>query len=310
MKAKTLFIPLGGFQRIRATWKRIALVVVPAIALAPAAAQADPVLTVTNGEFSQYSGTTPGTNNDYFNNVNPTGWTSGNAGPGGSLIFITTANGTQQVGVNNPNLYLPVYGPTAGQTASPTNPISNPIPGSNFVEADANPYYGNSFSYQLSGLTVGQTYQLSFFEAFGQQTGFSGNMTNQWIVGLGTAGSQFVFNESNPSQYTYSYSDPNGSVTTPGLVIVPSGTFSGWQQVTVSLTADASNDVLTFLAWGNNGSTVNVPPIAFLDIGANGAPTSVPTPPASAGGLLLLVVVMFGFGANRLRRRRSTPGAV
>jgi hypothetical protein len=309
--AKILLVSLGRFQLIRATWKRIALVAVPAIAVATVAAQADPTLTVTNGEFLQYSGTTPGTNGDSFNNVNPTGWTAGNSGPGGSLIFITTANGTQQVGVNDPNLYLPVYGPTTGVTASPTNAISNPIPGSNFVEADANPFYGNSFSYQLSGLTVDQTYQLSFFEAFGQQTGFSGDMTNQWIVGLGAAGSQFVFDESNSSQYSYSYSDLTGSVTSPGVVNVPSGTFTGWQQVTVNLTADAPNDVLTFLAWGNNGSTANEPPIAFLDIGANGATASVPLPPASSGGPLLLVVAgMLGFGAKKLRSRRSNPGAV
>ena len=289
------------------TWERVALAVMAALVVAIFAApgaQADPILTVTNGDFAQYTGVTPGTNNDYFTNVNPTGWTGG-----GNLIFVTS-----YTGINNPSLYLPVYGPTAGQTASiPANPFPNSPIGGNFVEADANPDYEDSFSYQLSGLTPGQTYQLSFFVAYGEQTGFSspGGMTNQWLVGLGVPGSVFSTTSIGGGYDSYSYSDPNGSVATTPLTSVPNEGVSPWQQVTVYLTADAANDVLTFLAWGNNGSTSNVPPIAFLDIGGNGNLTAAtPTPPVAAGGLVLLVVVMVGFGANRLRRRRSNPGAV
>jgi hypothetical protein len=279
------------------------LVLALALVLVPSGgSQAGPILTVSNGEFTQNAGPgAPGTGNDSFNNVNPIGWTSGSSGPGGSLIYVTNADAIN----NHTGSQLPVYGPSAGSPASTSNPFpSPPLPG-NFVEADGNPFFGNSFSYQLSGLTVGQTYQLSFFEAFGQEVNFSSATTNQWIVGLGVAGSQFVFNESNPNLYTYAYSDPNGSVTTPGVVNVPNQGVSPWQQVTVNLTADATNDVLTFLAWGNNGSTVNVPPIAFLDIGANGAPAA--PEPAS---LSLLVVGLLGVGAYRLGRRRSKPTAV
>jgi hypothetical protein len=293
------------------TWKRMALVVMPAIVVAIVAAadvQADPIptLTVTNGEFTQYMGPGAPGGNDSFNNVNPTGWTSGSAGPGGSLIYVTNT-----AAVNNyAGSGLPIYGPKQGAGLSASNPFpAPPLPG-NFVEADGNPYYGNSFSYQLSGLTVGQTYQLSFLEAFGQELGFGNTSTttsNQWVVGLGVMGSQFVFNESNPNQYSYTYSDPNGSVTTPGVVTVPGQGVSPWQQVTVTLVADATNDVLTFLAWGNQGSTANVPPIAFLDIGANGNAVATSPEPAS---LSLMVIGMLGFGAYRLRRRRSNPATV
>jgi hypothetical protein len=282
------------------TWKKMAMAVMPAMLVAIVAAgdvQADPVLNVTNGMFTKYSGVTPGTSGDNFQNVNPDGWVGG-----GGLIFVTTANGTKQIGVNDPNLYLQVYGPTPNQTASPTNPISNPIPGSNFVEADGNPDFENSFSYtQLSGLTKNQEYQISFWVAYGQQTGFTGDMTNQWIVGLGKQGSQFTFTSNGNGTDSYHYSDPNGSVTTTPLTSVKSGHFSGWSQVTVFLTADAPDDVLTFLAWGNNGSTINVPPIAFLDIGANGDVTATPEP----ASLSLMVIGMFGVGAYRLRRRRA-----
>jgi len=275
---------------------------VPAIAMATVGARADNILTVTNGDFSQYSGVAPGTNGDYFNSVNPTGWTGG-----GGLIFVTN-----YAGINNPNLYLPVYGPTAGQTASiPSNPFPNSPIGGNFVEADGNPSYEDSFSYQLSGLTVGETYSLSFFQAFGQQTGFSSATTNQWIVGLGVPGSVFNTSAIGNGYDSYTYSDSKGSVATTPLANVPNEGISPWNQVTVSLKADASNDVLTFLAWGDNGSTVNVPPIAFLDIANNGAPSVVPLPKASAGCLPLLVVVgMLGLGAKRLRSKRANPATV
>ena len=258
--------------------------------VAAADARADN-LVVTNGNFAQYSGVTPGTDGDYFQSVNPTGWTGG-----GGLIFVTN-----YAGINNPNLYLPVYGPF------PDSPL-----GGNFVEADGNPSFADGFSYQLSGLTVGETYTLSFFQAGGQQTGFGNglNTTEQWIVGLGTSGFSVQIGNGGADPYyggfdsTYSLGDPNGSVAVSPLMTTPSGGVTPWQQVTVSLTADASNDVLSFLAWGDNGNTVNLPPIAFLDIAGNGA--AVPEP----ASLALIVIGMVGVGAYRLRQRRSIPTTV
>jgi len=263
--------------------------------VAAAGAQADS-LVVTNGNFSSYSGVTPGTSGDNFQNVNPTGWTGG-----GGLIFVTNAAGI------NSGIYLPVYGPTVGQPASPSNPFPAPPPGGNFVEADGNPFYENSFSYQLTGLTKGKTYSLSFFQAAGQQTPpFTGATTNQWIVGLGVTGSQFITTPIGGGIDTYAYSDSNGSVVASHLMNVPSQGLYPWEQVTVNLTADATNDVLTFLAWGDNGNTANLPPIAFLDIAGNGNMVSTPEP----GGLLLMVSGMLGFGAYRLHRRRAKLAAI
>jgi hypothetical protein len=277
-----------------ATKRLAAMVVIPAVAVglalaASGRAHGNPVLTVTNGDFHLYTGTTPGTDGDYFQNVNPTGWTGG-----GGLIFVTNAAGI------NSGIYLPVYGPTAGVPASPSNPFPAPPPGGNFVEADGNPIYENSFSYQLSGLTPGTTYSLSFFQAAGQQTPpFTGATTNQWIVGLGVTGSFFSTNDIGGGFDSYTYSDPSGSVVASPLMNVVSQGFHPWEEVTVNLTADDPNDVLTFLAWGDNGNTANLPPIAFLDIAGNGA--LVPVPEAS--GLLLWGIGMAGFAAFKWRRR-------
>jgi hypothetical protein len=196
------------------TWQGMIVVVMLATGVAMVAAPGAraQVLTVTNGNFASYSGVTPGTPGDYFQSVNPTGWTGG-----GGLIFVTN-----QAGVNNSSLYLPVYN-------SP--PFPAPPLGGNFVEADGNPYYENSFSYQLSGLTVGQTYSLSFYQAAGQQQGFYGDTTNQWIVGLGTAG--FNVSSIGGGYDAYTLGDSSGSVAVSPLMSIPTGTYVGWEQVTV-----------------------------------------------------------------------------
>ena len=283
-------------------WNKMALVVLPALALvlvAAPTAPADPVLTVSNGNFAQYSGTTPGTTNDTFENVKPTGWTAtGTPASNSNLIFITN-----QAGVNNNSLYLQVY-----NTKSPsgTAPFPAPAPGGNFVEADGNPSFEESFSYQLHGLTPGQTYQLSFYQAAGQQQGFNGDTTNRWIVGLGTPGG-FNVTPIGGGFDGYSLVDPNGSVAVSPLMSVPTGDYVPWEEVTVTLKADSTDDLLTFLAWGDNGNTANLPPMAFLDIANNGA-AATPVPEPST--LALTAVGVFGLGLVYLRQRRARLAAV
>jgi hypothetical protein len=77
----------------------------------------------------------------------------------------------------------------------------------------------------------------------------------------------------------------------------------GWNKVTVTLTADAKTDLLSFLAWGDNGSTVNLPPIAFLG-GVNSPTLSAPEPAT----LSVIGVGLLGLGmvARRRRGKNST----
>ena len=64
---------------------------------------------------------------------------------------------------------------------------------------DGNPTFETSFNQVISGLTAGMTYTLSFWQAAGQQQGFSGATTEQWKIFLAAAGGTFSVNcSSNP----------------------------------------------------------------------------------------------------------------
>jgi hypothetical protein len=238
-------------------------------------AQADFLPNVNNLNFVDYTGVAP---KGYFTQVNPTGWTGG-----GDLIFVD-APGTADDGS-----YLSVYGPF---------PNSAPT-GGNFVEADGNPDYEGSFSQMITGLTAGTTYTLSFYQAGGQQAGFGNGLatTERWIVSLGDAGLSLCGNcgPVDPvygQTSTYFNSDPNASIAASQLMTTPSGGVTPWQYVSVELTAHSSSELLSFLAWGDNGSTINLPPIVFLS-GVNSVNVLPPVPEPSTWAL-------FGIGALAL----------
>src|SRR6478736_838184 len=102
--------------------------------------------------------------------ANAVGWT----GPGPGDLVAIDAPGTATVPGSGGNSY-PVWGPFA-----------DPPPGGNFIQMDGNPEFENSFNQVINGLTVGTSYTLSFWQAAGQQQGFSGDTTEQWKVFLGT----------------------------------------------------------------------------------------------------------------------------
>jgi PEP-CTERM motif len=253
--------------------------------------QAYPILPTTNLNFLSYTGVAP--MNQIFK-VMPTGWTSAGTNDKNELVFIATPGDASILSSACGNALLQTYG----------CPSTLAIPGGyNYVEADGNPLVSHAFSQTITGLTAGQTYTLGFYQAGSQQAGFANglNTTEQWIVSLGTdvlkacAGCGPVNAYYGEHDSTYSNSDLSASIVATSLMTTPPGGMTDWQYVSVNLTADASTQILSFLAWGDNGNTLNIPPIVFL---AGNSPSSVPEPET----LALFGLGLLGLGASKLRR--------
>lgn len=111
------------------------------LSLATTNAKADPALPgLSNLNFETYTGSAP---KNYFGNVAPTGWTqSGNPG-GGNLLFVNSPTPGGNA-TNGPN----------GTWQAPS--VLTTIGAYNYVQADANPHFEDSFAYEeVTGLTVG-----------------------------------------------------------------------------------------------------------------------------------------------------------
>ena len=249
------------------------------------AAQANPLLPVQNLTFSNFTGSFSPKNP--FTDVNPVGWTGGTG-----LIAIDapgTATGTGTTG----NAYA-VYGPFA-----------DPPPGGNFIQADGNPTFETAFNQVITGLQIGQAYDLSFWQAAGQQQGFSGATTEQWKVFFGSGTFSVVDAANTANNCTNSAASctttMSGSIVEKDSLMMntPSKGVSPWNLVTMTFTADAVSDTLSFLAWGDGGSTANLPPTVFL-AGVN-TPAQVPEPAT----LSLFVAGLLGFGLLWFARRKA-----
>jgi hypothetical protein len=272
-------------------WCKGAALGVSAIALAlgmAASANAD-VLPVTNLEFNQFDGTFT-TPKDFFTHAQPTNWSIGAAAAIDNLIYVGQQGSEGFTGPGPGNIYG-VYDNNPG--------FSNTVPaGTNFYQADGNPQFESTIFQTVSGLTAGTTYTLQFQQAAGQQKGFTGDTTEQWKVFLGVGG---IGVDCSTNPCTLTGTADNEEQDSP-LMNTPSAANIDWNNVNLSFTPTANEltggaAILTFLAWGDGGSTTNLPPTVFLE-GVN-TPPVLPEP----ASLSLLGAGLLGLGGAMLRCR-------
>ena len=145
--------------------------------------------------------------------------------------------------------------------------ITDSPTGGNFLAIDGDPDFRELFTQTLTGLVPGQSYQLDFDWAAGQQSLRSGATTEQFQINIGAT--TFLTAE----------------------ISLPSHGFSGWMHQSYTFVADSATPTLGFLALG---TPTGLPPLSLLD------GVSILAVPESSTALLLGGV----FGALLLRRRR------
>jgi hypothetical protein len=275
------------------TFRAIASIALSAIALNAMSIQhAQAVELITNGDFSLNNLTT----------AEPSGLT--NTGSDGIATAATATNWTfAQANVNASNeslVWLVATGTTyrtnlniLGGEGTPDSPyihrlygtttVNNPVTGGSgfFIASDGDPDYSSTFSQTLTGLIAGEQYNVSFYQAAGQQVDLNGHTTEQWQVSLGGSVAQLSTNMSP--------SEPIGGGTATDV--------SPWQKESLTFTAGSTNQLISFLAMG---TPVGKPPISLLTgISVTGkSSAAVPEPEDYIGTL-----VGMGFVGTLVRSR-------
>ena len=148
------------------------------------------------------------------------------------------------------------------------NGIGNAPLGGNVIGIDGDAQYTSVLSQSVSGLKVGETYLLQFYQAASQQTGLSGKTTEQWSVSLGGGTSQISALQNTASQSA-----------------------SPWTTVAMRFVANATSETLQFVALG---TPAGEPPVVLL---SDVSMVDIPEP----AGLAVVAVGLLGF--VRMRRK-------
>ena len=233
-------------------------------------------VTLTPGQVAQigsYVGfqvTMPG--GAYSNAVDS--WTSAQGGAYGqayNLYFFDAATATSGDALSQ----YPGEQQRPNQNFTPDSPTSGA-----FMILDGDPNFTGPLQQTINGLTVGQSYTLSFDWAGGELSNRTGYQTIDLTGSFGSS----------------TFATP---IYTNTAASNAPGSFSGWQTASFNFKATSTSQVLSFLAAGTPAA--NLPPVAFLD---NVSLTPVPEPAAWA----LIFAGVGGIGLT-LRRRRSAVAA-
>ena len=251
----TLFVTIGAcLMRIKSILLSLSAVVALSAGVANAATNL-----VTNGNFSD---TSQGgnkqlaytTNNIEANRTTLDGWTSSNRNDRYNFVLDTAIANTDK------------------SVKWMKTSIAGGLGQGNVFASDSQ-YLPGTLSQNITGLTAGGLYTLTFDFALAQQVGFNGvNNDNFWQVGFGDV---------NPTQNS-------------ALLSIANGGFSGWKTATMTFAATSTSQVLSFLA---QGTGPGAPPFLLLDNVS--LISAVPEP--STWGMMLGGLGLVGFLARRRR---------
>jgi PEP-CTERM motif len=233
---------------------------------------------VTNGSFEDVSGN--GGHPTFFladGRGDVTGWTTSTNSDSNNILFAAPTD----VATRHDGAEFGLW------------PSAEVTPPGNFVAFDGDPTPGarQTMSQMVSGLTIGETYHLTFDwaatqyqfvngSAFGCSGCWTGATTNEFQVSLGAETHDTV------------------------LVDVASQGFAGWFTASMDFTATSASEMLTFLS---EGGPTSLPPVALLDnVSLTGVvPSGAPEPATWA----MMGMGFAGLGLVAYRRRRKALAA-
>jgi hypothetical protein len=187
---------------------------------------------------------------------------------------------------------------------APGNQGILPAGTTNYLVVDGDDRYGAPVSTPMTGLTVGATYQVTFYQASSEETGNNQADNDNWDVYVipGTTGAEYIC----PTCATPV--DPGGILPTFTSAVInnPGGpTSTNWEEQQFTFKATQTNEILEFVTYAVTavaGGTVEPPFFALT-----GVATDLVAPEPGTWVLTLLGAGLV-FAGSRLRKRRSKRG--